>query len=187
MCDILLRSKTSKPSKEQKEYISDIFKNNERMIKLINDLLDVSHIETGRNFEIIKKETDIVKIVNQILADNKQLLLERKINIIKCEGAPKEFFINIDGEKIGQAYNNLINNAIKYSKMGGVVEIGCEHREKSVLFIIADHGIGIPQEQQGKIFDKFFRADNALLQETDGTGLGLYIAKSIIEAHKGKL
>jgi len=185
--EILLGDKLCKPNRKQHEYLLDIHNSNEKMIKLVNDLLDISHIETGRKFDIIKKETDIVKIVDQILLDNRQLINEKKVRIIKCKGTPKKFLLNVDGEKFSQAYNNLINNAIKYSKTDGQIEIGCEHKEKSIVFMIKDHGIGIPQDQQNKIFSKFFRADNASSQETDGTGLGLYIAKSIIEAHDGKI
>jgi len=176
-----------KITKKQQESLSDIYKSNELMIKLVNDLLDVSHMETGRKFDIVKKETDIIKIVDQILLDNQKLITDKKVKIIKCDGIPKKILLNIDGEKIAQAYNNLINNAIKYSKIGGQIEIGCEHKEKSIVLMIRDHGIGIPKNQQDKIFSKFFRADNASGQETDGTGLGLYIAKSIIEAHGGKI
>jgi len=187
MCELLLSGKISKPDKKQKEYLLDIVSSNERMIKLVNDLLDVSHIETGKKFDIVKTETNIVEVVDQIIKENKQLIDQKKINIVKCKGAPEKFMINIDGDKIRQAFNNLINNAIKYSKDGGIVNISCKSSKKSVTFMIKDNGIGIPKHQQAKIFNKFFRADNASSQETDGTGLGLYITKSIIEAHDGKI
>jgi len=187
MSQILLDGKDTKPSKKQKEYLLDIYRSNERMIGLVNDLLDVSHIENGSRSDIKKQKTDIVTIVEEILQENKQLILAKKLNIIRCKNTPNKLLLNIDGGKIKQAYNNIINNAIKYSKDGGQIDIGCEHKKNSTLFFIKDNGVGIPRNQQAKIFNKFFRASNVSVQETDGTGLGLYIAKSIIEAHEGKI
>ncbi len=76
---------------------------------------------------------------------------------------------------------------IKYSKQDGKIEVCCTKDGAEVVFFVRDNGIGIPQKQQKRLFEKFFRADNAVLSETDGTDLGLYIAKAIVEAHNGKV
>jgi len=185
--ELLLGSKIVKPDVKQIEYLQDIQSSNEKMLKLVNDLLDVSHIETGRKFNIEKKETDVAELAIAALKANQPLADGKKVSVILCKDAPQKLLLNIDGDKIGQVFNNLLNNAIKYSKDGGQVEVGCKRGKNDVTFLIKDNGIGIPEKQQSKIFEKFFRADNALTQATDGTGLGLYIAKAIVEAHSGKL
>jgi signal transduction histidine kinase len=135
----------------------------------------------------VRKKADIAEIVDQVLLDNKQLARKKEIDIIKCESSPNKFIMDIDADKIRQVFGNLVNNAIKYSKNKGVVEVGCEHKNDKVIFSVKDNGIGIPKEQQKQMFTKFFRADNASEKEPDGTGLGLYISKAIIDAHSGNL
>jgi signal transduction histidine kinase len=93
----------------------------------------------------------------------------------------------VDGEKMRQVFQNLVNNAFKYSKEGGHVEVGIKEDKNAVVFYVKDRGIGIPENQQHRLFEKFFRATNALTAHTDGTGLGLYIIKAIVEGHKGKV
>ena len=187
MSELLLSSDFGETNRDQKEFLDSIYYSNERMIKLVNDLLNISRIETGRKFDIIKEKVDIVKIVGQIIIDNARLAEERKVKIVKCAGAPDKLIMNVDSNKIEQVFGNLINNAIKYSKKGGQVKISCEHKDKKIIFRIQDDGIGIPKEQQDRIFSKFFRAENVTHSDTDGTGLGLYIAKAIVEAHNGEI
>jgi signal transduction histidine kinase len=95
--------------------------------------------------------------------------------------------VDIDISKVRHVITNLIDNAIKYSKQDGKIEVNCVKDKSEVVFFVRDNGIGIPQEQQKRLFEKFFRADNAVLSETDGTGLGLYIVRAIVEAHDGKV
>ncbi|MFA5270129.1 MAG: PAS domain S-box protein [Patescibacteria group bacterium] len=185
--ELLLGDKIEKPSEKQIEYLNDIQSSNNRMLKLVNDLLDVSHIETGRKFEIVKQPTDIAELVGMALKNNQQLAKDKQVTVTICKGAEPKLSLNVDSDKIRQVFENLINNAIKYSKEGGQVEIGCQHGKKEITLSVKDNGIGIPQSQQNRVFEKFFRADNALTQATDGTGLGLYIAKAIVEAHGGKM
>lgn len=186
--ELLLKENVGTLNDNQKDYVQKLYDSNERMIDLIDDLLDVSHIDTGKKFEVVKKPTDIVKIVDDVLQDKVSLLNEQKINIVKCAGAPASFEILIDASKIRQVFDNLISNAVKYSHIGGKVELGCEKKDGDNLIIfIKDNGIGIPKYQQKRVFSKFFRGDNAITAQTDGTGLGLYIARAIVEAHGGKM
>jgi PAS domain S-box-containing protein len=186
--ELLLKEKKGKLNKEQKNYLEQIKFSNERLIKLVEDLLDVSHIETGRKFSIEKRSTDLVNIVNESIKEKMDLINRRKIEIVKCKHAPDSFVLKIDGKKIRQVFDNLVDNAIKYSEEGGMVEIGCNQEKKDrVIVYIKDTGIGIPIDQQKNIFTKFFRAYNAVKTESDGTGLGLYIAKAIVLAHGGDM
>src|SRR3989339_186432 len=172
-------------------------------IKLVGDLLDVSHIETGKKFEINKTESDINEIIDQAISDNQNLIKEKNIKIEnKIKEAVRTKFV-FDKEKIRQVFYNLISNACKYSKNDGIIEIGCGceiekgvfrahcgcdfDSEKEIAFYVKDDGMGIPKRQQEKIFEKFFRADNAIIAQSDGTGLGLYIAKAIVVAHGGSM
>ena len=97
--------------------------------------------------------------------------------------------MNIDGDKVREVFQNLLSNAVKYSKEGGIVEIAIRNDNNGNLATICvqDHGLGIPKSQQSRMFEKFFRADNVVSQETEGTGLGMYIAKAITEKHGGSL
>lgn len=187
MSNLLLDGKIKKTIDQQNEYIKDINYSNERMIKLVSNLLYVSSIESGYKFKIVKKKNNIAKIVDQILLYNKQLSGNKKIKIIESESISKKLILNIDGNKIRQVIDNLITNAIKYSKENGIIEIDCGHKKGEIVFKIKDNGIGIPKEQQNKIFEKFYRADNATKNDPMGTGLGLYITKLMVEAHGGKL
>jgi len=107
---------------------------------------------------------------------------------IKIE-RPKELLspIMVDKEKIGIAVQNLVDNAIKYTPAGGKVTITLSKNGNQAFFKIADSGVGIPQDQQDRIFSKFFRGSNVVRLETEGSGLGLYTTKNIIESHKGKI
>lgn len=186
--ELLIKGKAGKLNKKQADFLQQVSASNERMIALVNDLLSVSRIETGRKFTIEKKKVDIVEIITQVLSDNISLARDKKVKIIKCKSRVKQFKIVVDGDKIRQVFHNLISNAIKYSKEKGKVKINCDHGKKDeVVFSIEDNGAGIPKDQQKRIFEKFFRADNIAVRGIEGTGLGLYIAKAIVEAHGGKM
>jgi len=92
-----------------------------------------------------------------------------------------------DQEKVGLVIQNLLENAIKYTPEEGTIQISLGQEKNNILFKIKDSGVGIPQDQQNRIFTKFFRGSNVMRLETDGSGLGLYTAKNIIDAHKGKI
>ena len=93
----------------------------------------------------------------------------------------------MDAEKIKLAVDNLLDNAIKYTKPGGRLELELSCGIKEVEFKIKDSGLGIPKSQQERVFSKFFRGENIMKVQTEGTGLGLFITKNIIEAHGGKI
>ncbi len=170
---------------EQKNFIEKTYQANERMIHLINDLLDVSRIEEGRYVykpTLIRLDTIVEKMVNSYkeLAENKGLVLELKVE----NGS---FLVKVDVEKIKLAIQNLLENAISYTPKGGRVTVSLKERENEIEFSIKDTGVGIPKDQQKRIFSKFFRAPNVMRMQTEGTGLGLFITKNIIESHGGKI
>jgi len=171
-------------NEEQRELLEQTYISNERMIRLINDLLDVSRIEEGRLLydqedARIEDVLDSVIEASQEMLRNKNMVLE-----VNKKETPK---VKIDKEKIGVVIQNLLENAIKYTEQGGKIKITLDNDEKNVIFKIEDSGVGIPKSQQDRIFTKFFRAENVTRMETDGTGLGLYTTINIVQAHKGQI
>jgi signal transduction histidine kinase len=187
--ELLLKGDAGPITPDQKEYLQEIHDSNIRMINLVNDLLNVSHIETGNKFTLLPKPTDVAPIIDSLSNDLIGLAHAHNVTVNKAADFPKEIILNVDGDKIREIFQNLLSNAIKYSKSGGTVEIGLDttSQPNQAIFLIKDHGLGIPKTEQARMFEKFFRASNVQSQETDGTGLGMYIAKAIAEKHGGSL
>jgi len=170
---------------EQKEILEKTNQTNERMIRLVNDLLNVARIEEGR-FIYRPQTVDFTELLQTVIDTIQRLAQEKKIKLeINLTEGPK--VVKADTEKLALAVKNLVENAIYYTDPGGRVTISLKRKGNQLEFLVQDTGIGIPKDQQHRIFGKFFRGDNAVRKETEGTGLGLFIAKNIIEAHKGKI
>lgn len=174
-----------KLNKKQSEIVKSTYNNNERLILLVNDLLNVTHLEEGV-YLYKKTMTDIKDVVISLIDDYKDIIQKRKIIIDFYENG---FFreMLLDSVKIKLAIQNLFDNAIKYSHENSKIEISLISNENNIEFKIKDFGIGVPEDQQNKIFTKFFRGDNATKLREIGSGLGLFLCKNIIEAHGGKI
>ena len=184
---LLADEKNDKLVGEKREFIQEIQEGNKRMIDLVNDLLNVSHIETGKKFVIDKKEEDIILIIEQAIKEQEVIAKQKNIKIV-YDGKPEgKLTVSIDGTKIKQIIQNFISNAIKYSPKETTITVGFKEDDGQHIFYVKDQGAGIPKEQQGQIFEKFFRASNVILTGVEGTGLGLYIAEAIIKGHGGKI
>jgi len=171
---------------EQEEFLQDTYKSNERMITLVNNLLNVTRIEEGR-YLYETEVGDVSKIVEQVFENHKEQAAKKEVKL-KLEKAKEDFPKTlIDHEKIQIAVTNLMDNAIKYTPAGGEVKISLEHDKEKISFRISDTGVGIPKIQQERMFTKFFRGSNVVRMETEGSGLGLFITKNIIEAHGGEI
>lgn len=169
---------------EQKEFLEKAYYSNERMINLINDLLNITRIEEGR-FIFEFKEVNLLEVAEQVIESLRDEIERKKIKF-EFQKLTKIPQIKADIEKIKIAIENLIDNAITYTPEGGKVTVILRSNQE-IYFSVKDSGIGIPEDQKERIFTKFFRAKNALKMETEGSGLGLYITKNIIEAHGGKI
>ena len=185
---MILDGDLGKVPKEQREFLEKTYQSNERMIRLINDLLNVTRIEEGRFLYNIKKQ-DIIEIAEKIIGPLKEIAKRKKLKFEFKKSRKKLPLIEADSEKLSLVFQNLIENAIHYTPPGGKVRISIEYlkSKKEILVSVQDTGIGIPKDQQNRVFSRFFRAANAIRAETEGTGLGLFIAKNIIEAHGGKI
>lgn len=177
--EILLSGDAGAITGEQREYIAEIYRSTERMIKLLGDLLSVSRIEMGV-FPIELATVDLVQTANETIRDLGALLNERGVKIETHYAAdlPKT---KTDKKSLRIVIQNLLTNSIKYSPAKSTVDLSIDEHEGRIRFTIADHGAGIPAEDQKNIFSKFFRAENARNLDTDGNGLGLYIVKSMLE------
>lgn len=171
---------------EQKELLQKTYESNERMILLINDLLNATKIEEG-DFSFNLKPLQLEEIINIVIKNTKDFLDRKKINLKFEKLATPLSKVLIDKEKMELAVQNLLENAIKYTLSGGEITIFLKEEGSQLVFKIQDTGVGIPKDQQDRIFTKFFRGSNAIRLETEGSGLGLYTAKNIIMGHNGDI
>ncbi len=183
--EILLSNYKKGLDKKQLDIIRTISQSKETMARLVNDLLDVAKIDQGK-LVLNRDRVNMTEIIDSVVKNNEVLAKASnvEISVIKPEVIPEIFG---DKKRIEVVTDNLVSNAVKYIRKKGFVEIKVESDEKNIVVTIKDNGMGIPDRQQGKVFQKFFRSDNAALCHTDGTGLGLYISKNIIEKSGGKM
>ncbi len=187
--EVLVSERFGKLEGKQKEYLHILQDNTKRMGELVSDLLMVSRIEQGR-LPLNKSAFFLEEIVKKMIADYKPFSEASKVEL-KMEASKSVPQVEADPSKIKVVVENLIDNAIKYSQNGGrggkvKVRIAPQN-SKLVLFSIQDDGIGIPKKDQKYIFKKFFRSGNVLKHQTQGSGLGLNIVKSIIEKSGGRM
>lgn len=181
----LIISDASRLTPDQVNILQSGSKATDQVITLINDLLDVSQIEEGRfGYEFAPGNlADIIRAAATPFtskAQEKSVTLEVKI--------PEENpTISVDAKKLGMVLQNLLTNAITYTPAQGHVGVALEYGDRFATITIADTGVGIPADETMRIFTKFFRSKKALVMETSGSGLGLYIAKNIVERHGGKI
>ena len=183
---MLLDGDLGEITSEQRDFIEKTYVSNERMINLINDLLNVTRIEEGR-YLYKPVSSDIAPIVQFVINSYKDEYARKKIRLeFKTPEKPLPK-VSIDVEKIKLAIQNFLDNALKYTPVGGEVSVFLKNIKKEIQLGVKDNGVGVPKNQQDRMFNKFFRAANVLGIDTEGSGLGLFITKNIIEAHGGKI
>ncbi len=169
----------------RREMLELIVRNIDRQTRMVNDMLDISRIESG-NMRFRKEMLDIGEIINSAIETMKKRLEEKKINI--TTNIPTDLLkINADKDKLIQVFINLLSNALKFTPNGGNVEIKANESEKYIEVCVKDDGIGIPSDKIDKIFNKFYQIDNTSARPYGGSGLGLAITKSIMEGHGGTI
>jgi len=184
--ELLLNGRVGELKKEQREYMQQISDSNQRMIDLVNDLLEVSHIDDEAKYKMYLSKYDFSDVIKKVIDQQKVVAKIRKVTIELEANCLKKTMMNIDHVRMEDVLENILSNAIKFSKPKSTISVSCKKSSKELICSVRDTGPGIPKHQQNRIFEKFFRADNAV-EAGNGTGLGLYIAKSIVEAHKGKM
>lgn len=183
--EMLLNGDAGRLKPEQANYVEEIYRGNQRMVSLVNALLNVSRLELG-TFAIEPKLCDIKKIADSAISDIDHKMFEKHIKFTK-KYDKKIKDMMLDDKLTMIIFQNLLSNAVKYTLEKGKINLTIAVNGKKLLITVSDTGLGIPEAQQGKIFTKLFRADNVRKTDTEGTGLGLYIIKSVVENVGGKI
>jgi signal transduction histidine kinase len=168
---------------EMREGLSVIAEETQRLSRLIDDLLDVSRLQAGMP-SLQMEDVALDALAERVIERFKPQTEEHELSI----RFPSEFpAVRGDPGRLEQVLDNLVSNALKYSPGGGPVVVRGRVRSNEVVVTVTDEGIGIPATEQGRIFEPFYRVDGSLRRETSGAGLGLYLAKAIVEAHGGRI
>jgi two-component system, sensor histidine kinase and response regulator len=169
---------------EARSYIQDGRESADRLIGLVNDLLDVSRLESGK-LEVNLERVQVAELTRDVLGDVAALVREKGHKLV-VDAPPTLPGAMLDRQLLRQAILNLISNAIKYTPPGGRIDIRIGH-DDGLHWSIRDNGIGIPKTGQARLFEKFYRAENAPAVDTEGTGLGLYLVRLIVERFGGTI
>lgn len=179
-----LAGKSENSDESQKQLIVSARDAVHRMVGLVNDLLDVTRIEEGR-FGVKMTNVSIGELLDTVLKAFEKNAADRKIRLV--HNIPALPHILADANKIEMVISNLLDNALKYTKEGGTVTLAASMEGSDILIRVQDTGIGIPAHEFERIFSKFYRSKQAVSNFTDGSGLGLFVAKNIIDQHNGKM
>lgn len=183
--DLILEGEAGEINEIQREFLSIVKENSDRLVQLINDMLDISRIESGRihlKVQPIDLADMAAGVVDTFAAVGEQS--GHKIVVKMPDDLPRAAG---DRDRVGQVLLNFVSNAIKYSPAGGVVTVRAKREGDMIVVSIVDQGIGIEKADQKRLFTKFYRVDSSLTREIGGTGLGLSICKSIIELLGGRV
>jgi PAS domain S-box-containing protein len=211
IANLLREDKIKNEQKKYQDFIDLIVNNSTSMLDLVNDLLDVAKLEAGK-FQVLRKDTDLGKLVQSKVQSFASLAQENKLTLQEKLGDLSSA-VSLDENKIGQVYNNFISNAIKFTKSGGKIDVCAFIGKKGetlsnkvatlgmiwpgmkeitfesdqIVIAVVDSGMGIPEDQMAKLFNKFTQLEQSAMSEKKGTGLGLVISKGVVEAHDGKV
>lgn len=184
-CEMLLSEDNAKLTDKQRYYANETYKASKRMVKLMDALLNVSRLEMG-TFTIEPNLLNVVDVAKISISELKTQISKNMLVLRETydDNLP---LLSADSKLLTIIIQNLLSNAVKYTPVRGQVELAIHKIEKGIVLTVADNGIGIPASQQGQVFTKMFRADNVKKIDPEGTGLGLYMVKTIVEATGGKI
>jgi signal transduction histidine kinase len=183
---MFLRGDLGALTNEQKTFLMKAYESNNRMVLLLRDMLLTDKIESGKlkSGESVSLLPDLPE---NLIVELMPLALKKNVALNFTHPENSYPPVRIDPEQLRAVLQNLIENAIKYTNPQGKVDLNIQKADKYIRFTVADNGIGIPEKNRKEIFSRFFRAPNAVKVETDGSGLGLFIAKSIVEKNEGTI
>ena len=168
-----------------KKYIKKIYQSSLQQVRLVNNLLDITRADAGY-LKVNKKNMDIVRMTKLIIKSILVYANEKNVNI-ECNPSSKEIYLGIDDEKYERILLNLLSNAIKFSPIKGNIYVNIEDNDGLVSITVKDEGPGIPEDKQKVIFERFGQVNNSLTRESEGTGIGLYIVKLLVNALRGEI
>jgi PAS domain S-box-containing protein len=183
--DIILKGMAGPIGDQQRQFLQIVRSNIDRLTDLVNDLLDLSHIETGRmrlTFGPVSLHDTVADVLRTLQARSGE-----KKQALEARVSPALPPVRADGSRLMQILINLIGNAIAYTPPGGHITISARADDLFAVVEVSDTGVGIAPEDQRRVFERFFRADNAAVREAKGTGLGLPIVQSLVEMHGGRI
>ena len=166
-------------------FVEIIYRESRRLMRLVNDLLDLSYLELDPN-AIVKQPVDLVDILEDVVERDMRQATDKQIKLQLAIGV-EAAITSGDEYRLSQAVDNLIGNAIKYTAIGGEVRVNLQYEKNGFLIAVRDTGVGIEQEHLGRVFERFYRTDKARSRQHGGTGLGLSIVKHIVELHGGQV
>jgi two-component system phosphate regulon sensor histidine kinase PhoR len=179
----LLENGMATSEKMKKDFMTRIKKETVNMTNLINDILMISRLET-KEAEVVLSEVRICPLVREVCASLEPLAKECKVTVtMNC----RPLTINANTQQLRELFSNLMNNAIKYNKPGGEVNVTVNSEAKEIVIIVEDTGVGIPEDAKQRVFERFYRVDKGRSKKVGGTGLGLSIVKHIVNYYNGSI
>ena len=182
---MLLKQTLGETTEEQKQSLDVILRNTNRLDSLIQDILDISRLESG-TMKFIPTKTDIDTLVGQTV-ETMQASADRKEITINADIEADVPGLKVDELRIKQVMTNLLNNAIKFSPDGTIINVKARKEKNDILFEVQDFGRGIPKDKQDKVFETFYQVDSGEDRKFGGAGLGLAVSKGIVVSHGGRI
>ena len=168
-----------------KNELSVVHKNASKLLGLVNQLLDISKLESG-NMKLKTRPQNIIPLLKTLVLSFASYA-ERKNITLKFSPVEEEIIAYVDKEKLEKIFDNILSNAFKFTPEGGKIEVTLSKGDKFLNAIISDTGIGIPKEKLPRIFDRFYQVDGSHTREQEGTGIGLAHTKELVDLHKGRI
>lgn len=171
---------------QQCEFVNKVMESNDRQLRIVDDMLNVARVDAGR-MHLNVALTDLGALVSDVITEQ-QPVIDQRQQIISFTLPAKAIVAMVDGSKLRMVVENLVSNASKYTDAGGKIAVRLEQRRQTVALSVSDTGVGLSQKDiKSKLFSKFTRIDNPLSAKVGGTGLGLYLAKKIVDLHHAQL
>jgi signal transduction histidine kinase len=179
----LLEEETDGLSEEQRRFLAVVERNAERLARLVEDLLFVARLQAG-GLELGSGEVDLAAVAEKSVEAARPDAVLKSVELVLEAKSSK---LTGDRLRLGQVLDNLVSNAVKFTPEGGRVTVRVSDGADGTLLEVADTGLGIPADEQERLFERFFRASTAATHAVPGTGLGLTVVKAIVEAHGGTI
>jgi PAS domain S-box-containing protein len=168
-----------------KKYVSTMKQNSMKLLRIVNNILDISKIDSG-SFELRLKNCDIVKAVEEVVLSVYEYTKNRDLCLMFDSEVDKKI-IACDVEKIERIILNLLSNAIKYTRKGGRIEVCISEKKEKIVIVVKDTGVGIPEDKKDMIFERFKRVNDSCVSDFESTGIGLSLVKSLVQMHGGSV
>jgi K+-sensing histidine kinase KdpD len=186
-CTTLLRKDVDFDRETQREFLRDIEEETDKLEKIVDNLLDLSQMKDGR-LRLDKRPTDVGQLAREVMETIKLEMEVQPTQHRFVHDFPSDPLVaTVESKRIEQVLRNLLSNAIKYSPEGGTITVQGRGDKRQLLIRVSDQGIGIPPEELERVFERFYRVENEIIQSVRGAGLGLAVCQGIIEAHGGRI